>query len=111
VGPEPWLLDFQQQLIAALAPFVAADGTAAAFVPLPDGRPVGPGIVAYVKHFVPDSSGGKYNPHITVGIAGEDVVAKIVAEPFTPTPFKAASAGVYQLGEYGTAQKLLWTSD
>ena len=111
VSPAPWLLDFQQQLIGALAPFLVADGTAAAFVPLPDGRPVGPEIVAYVKRFVPDSSGGKYSPHITVGIAGEDIVRGLVAETFSPVAFRAESAGIYQLGEYGAAQNLLWTSD
>jgi hypothetical protein len=111
VSPEPWLLDFQQQLIGALAPVLVPDGTAAAFQPLPDGRPVGPAIVAYVKDFVTRSSGRNYNPHITVGIAGEDFVGRMAAEPFTPSRFRAASASVYQPGEYGAAQRLLWTSD
>lgn len=111
VSPAPWLVDFQQQLISALEPFSRAEGTAAAFLPLPDGRPVGPEIVSYVGGFVPKSSGRNYNPHITVGIAGEDFVRRMVAEPFIPARFRAASAGVYQLGEYGAAQQLLWKSD
>ena len=110
VRPTPGLLDFQQQLIAALGPLLVKDGTAAAFVPLPDGRPVGPEIVSYVRDFIPKSSGAKFNPHVTIGIANEADVARLVAELFTPLRFRATSVSVYQLGEYGAARRKLWTS-
>ncbi|MBL8201172.1 MAG: 2'-5' RNA ligase family protein [Chromatiales bacterium] len=110
VAPTAGLLDLQQQLIAALTPFLVAEGSAAAFVPLPDGRPVGPEIVGYVRDFVPNSSGRNYNPHVTVGLADEAFVAGMVTGPFTPVRFRVSSASIYQLGEFGAAQRKLWTS-
>lgn len=94
VAPTPGLVDLQQQLITALAPFLVADGTAAAFVPEPDGRPVGTEIVGYVRGFVPNSSGRNYNPHVTVGLASEAFVAGMVTEPFTPVRFRVSSASI-----------------
>jgi hypothetical protein len=64
--------------------------------------------VNYVEKFVPNSSGKKYNPHVTIGVAHEDFVKRLKAEPFETFSFKPAAVAIYQLGNFGTAQKKLW---
>ena len=49
-----------------------------------------------------------YVPHVTVGIANEDFVKRIKAEPYEPFTFKADGVAIYQLGNFGTAAKMLW---
>ncbi len=46
----------------------------------------------------------------TTGLGTREFVDKLKAEPFQSFTFQARAASVYQLGEFGTAQKLLWTS-
>ena len=109
VSPTAWLVECQAQLVDAMAPFLAADGGASAFVPAADGSPVEPEIVGYVRDFVPKQTGRGFNPHVTVGIAGKAGAARLAAEPFTPVSFRAAAVSVYQIGEFGTARRKLWT--
>jgi hypothetical protein len=109
VAPTPVLAGLQEQLIAALAPYVAASGGAGAFVP-EAGGPVNESTVAYVRDFVPQSSGGNYRPHVTVGIGEPAAVAKLVDAPFTPVRFTVKAVSIYQLGNFGTARRLLWSA-
>ena len=44
---------------------------------------------------------------MTVGIASQDYLKKILAEPFDVSTFSPAGASVYQLGNFGTARKKL----
>jgi len=44
---------------------------------------------------------------VTVGIASQDYLKKILAEPFDVSTFSPAGASVYQLGNFGTARKKL----
>jgi hypothetical protein len=46
-------------------------------------------------------------PHVTVGIASQDYLKKMLAEPFDEFTFSPAGASVYQLGNFGTARKKL----
>ena len=108
IKPTAALLRFQQKLIDAIAPFTAADGTAAAFVPRADGGEINEPTVEYVNQFVPKEIGENYNPHVTVGVGKEDFVKMMKAEPFPPFTFKIEGVSVYHLGNYGTAQKKLW---
>jgi hypothetical protein len=108
--PTKDLLRFQQKVIDAVAPFTVEKGTVAAFVPKPDGGAFAPGLVEYVAGFVPKSTGKNYNPHVTVGVGTRRFVDNLKAEPFKSFTFKARAVAVYQLGDFGTAQKLLWTS-
>jgi phosphoserine phosphatase len=110
VKPTDGLLRLQQKLIDAVAPYTADKGTDAAFVPKPDGGAMVAGLVDYVAAFVPKSSGKGYNPHVTVGVGTRAYLDKLKAAPFKSFGFKARSVSVYQLGDFGTAQKLLWTS-
>jgi phosphoglycolate phosphatase-like HAD superfamily hydrolase len=110
VKPTDDLLRFQQRIIEAIAPYTVPTGTDAAFVPKPDGGSMVTGLTDYVSAFVPKSSGSNYNPHVTIGVGTRAYLDRLKAEPFKPFGFKARSVSVYQLGDFGTAQKLLWTS-
>jgi len=109
LAPTRALLDLQQALIKAVAPFVEDDGGPAAFVGAPETATIVP-TAAYVASFVPDHSGDNYNPHVTIGIGHEDFVKTMLAEPFAGFSFGPESAAIYQLGDMGTAQKQLWSS-
>lgn len=110
IEPTKDLLRFQQKVIDAVAPYTVEKGTVAAFVPKPDGGAFAPGLVEYVAGFVPKLTGKNYNPHVSIGVGTRDYLDKLKAEPFKSFTFKARAAAVYQLGDLGTAQKLLWTS-
>ena len=112
IEPTKDLLRFQQKVIDAVAPFTVDKGPAEAFAQRPDGKPIEQlqPMIEYVADFVPKYSGKNYNPHVTIGLGTREFLDKLKAEPFKSFTFKARSVDVYQLGEFGTAQKLLWTS-
>jgi 2'-5' RNA ligase superfamily len=110
IEPTKDLLRLQQKVIDAVAPYTADKGTEAAFAPKPDGGAFAPGLVEYVAGFVPKSSGKNYDPHVSIGVGTREFLDKLKAEPFKSFTFKARAVAVYQLGDFGTAQKLLWTS-
>ena len=105
--PTPELLKLQQDLIAAVAPFTVATGPSAAFVTTPDDPVIDPFLIDYVSTFVPKSSGERFNPHVTTGVASREYLDTMLAEPFEPFTFSPAGAAVYQLGQFGTAAKKL----
>ena len=107
--PSPALLSFQAKIIAALKPFIVV-GTNAAFVQNADGAPIAAGSDSYVNGFIPDHSGAKYNPHVTIGLAHEDFLKALLAKPYKKFTFNAASVSIYHLGDFGTARTKLWTS-
>jgi len=100
----PELMRLHEKIIAAVEPFSVSGGTAAAFV----GDDANSDTIGWVEHFIPDSSGPKYIPHVTLGVAHEDFVKGMKAEPFDAFSFKVAGAAVYHLGNFGTAAKKLW---
>jgi hypothetical protein len=105
--PTPELLKLQQDLIAAVAPFTVETGGSAAFVTTPDEPIIDPALIEYVSAFVPKGSGEHFNPHVTTGVAPREYLDKMLAEPFEPFAFWPAGAAVYQLGQFGTAAKML----
>jgi len=107
--PTPKLLSFQAKIIEALKPFMMT-GTNAAFVQNADGKEITAGTSEYVNAFITEHSGAKYNPHVTIGLAQEAFLKELVAKPFKTFSFKSKSVSIYQLGDFGTAQKKLWTS-
>src|SRR4029077_10367019 len=111
VEPTDDLLRLQQKLIDAVAPFTAETGAAAAFVTTPKDPDINKPTIDYVATFVPKASGKDFNPHVTVGIASQDYLKKMLAEPFDVFTFSPASASVYQLGNFGTARKELKAVD
>jgi hypothetical protein len=107
VEPTEGLHRLQDELIAAVAPFVSKTGTPAAFFSEEDGRDIQEGLIGYVADFVQVAAGAKFNPHVTTGVAPEDTLNAMLAEPFEPFTFSPAGAAVYQLGTFGTARKEL----
>jgi hypothetical protein len=91
----------------AVAPFTEKTGTAAAFVTTPEGPEINQPTIDYVAAFLPEATGKKFNPHVTIGVAPQDYLKKMLAEPFDVFTFSPASASVYQLGNFGTARKEL----
>ena len=107
--PTPKLLGFQSKLIRALKPFIVV-GTDAAFIQNENGAPIAAGSSEYVNGFIPDHSGAKYNPHVTIGLAQESFLKALLAKPYHKFSFKSSSVSVYHLGDFGTARKKLWNS-
>jgi hypothetical protein len=107
--PTPKLLSFQEKIIEALKSYFVK-GTADAFVPNADGTPIAAPSADYVNGFVPEHSGANYNPHVTIGLASESFLKELLAKPFNQFIFKNSSVSIYHLGDFGTAQKKLWTS-
>jgi phosphoglycolate phosphatase-like HAD superfamily hydrolase len=105
----PDILRFQEKVIQALKPYFV-NGTTAAFIQNADGTPVARPTADYVNKFVTEHSGAKYNPHVTIGLAHEDFLKELLAKPYHTYTFKSSSVSIYQLGDFGTAQKKLWSS-
>jgi hypothetical protein len=64
-------------------------------------------LIAYVSAFVSKSSGDHFNPHVTTGAGPRAYLDQMLAEHFEPFTFSPAGAAVYQLGQFGTAEKRL----
>ena len=108
IEPTDDLRRLQQKIIDAVMPFSAKTGTVAAFMSADDGRDIQPDLIDYVENFVSIGSGKKFNPHVTIGVAGSDADLKtILAEPFELFSFSPAGASVFHLGTFGTARKEL----
>ncbi len=97
------MLELQQDIIAAVAPFTVKSGTSAAFVTTPADPVIDQFIIDYVSVFVPTYSGEHYHPHVTTGVAPREYLDKMLAEPFEPFTFSPAGWAVYHLGQFGTA--------
>jgi hypothetical protein len=109
--PPQNVLDAQQQLIDAIAPYTVDSGTAAAFVTTAAEPDINASTIAYVTDFVPKSTGKNYIAHVTCGVASVAFVKQLEAQSFTPFTFSPVAVSVYQLGNFGTARKKLkeWT--
>lgn len=107
IEPTEDLRRLQQRLIDAVASFAAEMGTGEAFAPRPDGGAISQPTVDYVNHFVGLRTGMNYHPHLTVGIGTRGFVDALKAEPFEAFTFRAVSVSLYQVGDYGVAQKKL----
>ena len=82
-------------------------GTPAAFFSSEGGRDIQGALISYVEHFVSNAAGKRFNPHVTIGVATETYLNKMLAEPFPTFTFSPAGASIYQLGSFGTARKEL----
>ncbi len=105
------LMQLHKQSIVLLKPFMVMNGSEKSFVPNPDGKPIKESTVAYVPNFVDQYSYENYVPHISLGVAKTVFLDSVNQTIFKPIPFRAASLSVYQLGDFGTAQKMLWKSE
>jgi phosphoglycolate phosphatase-like HAD superfamily hydrolase len=107
IEPTDDLIRFQQKLIDAVAPFTEKTGTAAAFVTTKEDPEINQPTIDYVADFVPNETGKKFNPHVSIGIASQDYLKKMLDEKFEAFTFSPAGVAVYHLGNLGTARKKL----
>jgi hypothetical protein len=105
--PPQSVLQAQQQLIDAIAPYTVQTGTAAAFATTAAEPDINASTIAYVTAFVPKSTGKNYIAHVTCGVASVAFVKKLESEPFLSFTFSPVAISVYQLGNFGTARKKL----
>ncbi len=111
IEPTADLIRFQTKLIEAVAPSIARTGTAAAFVTTKEDPSINQQTIDYVATFVPERTGGKFNPHVSTGLAPQEFLNKLLEEKFEVFSFSPVGVAVYQLGNFGTARKKLksWT--
>jgi hypothetical protein len=105
--PTPEILKLQADIIAAVKPFTVQTGPIGAFTAPHDDPAYDTALIQYVSTFVPEMSGGNFNPHVSTGVALREYLDKMLAEPFESFTFSPAAAAVYQIGPYGTAAKKL----
>jgi 2'-5' RNA ligase superfamily len=103
ITPSKALLELQAAVIEAVNPFDAGAADESAYVPDPTGTPFDPFLFQYVETFVPEQTGDKYNPHVTIGIAPAVWLEEVESRPFDAFEFGATGLAVYQLGNFGTA--------
>jgi hypothetical protein len=107
IHPTDAFLEYQQALIDAVAPFTVPLGTATAYVTTPEDPDIVQPLIEYVAGFVPNQTGKSFSPHVTIGLAAEEYLKAMLAEPFADFTFSPAGVSVYQLGNYGVAAKKL----
>lgn len=108
IKPTAKLSRLQHLVAKAIEPFKATGGNVMSFSTTKELPKIDGEIVSYVEQFATKSSGEKYKPHVTVGVARADFVKKLEAEPFETFSFAPAGVAIFQLGNFGTAQKQLW---
>ena len=111
IEPTDDLIRYQKKLIDAVALFTVETGTAAAFVTTKEDPEINQPTIDYVTKFVPDGTGKHFNPHVTIGIASQDYLKKMVDEKFESFTFSPVRASVYHLGNFGTAREKLKSWD
>jgi hypothetical protein len=107
IEPTEDLIRFQKKLVDAVAPFTEKTGTAAAFVTTKEDPDINQPTIDYVTNFVPNETGKKFNPHVTIGLASQEFMKTMLDEQFESFTFSPAGASVYHLGDFGTARKKL----
>jgi hypothetical protein len=109
IEPSHELIALQQAAVDAVTPFAKSGGEASAFSPDPTGAPFDPKLFKYVETFVPNQTGQKFNPHVTIGIAPLGWIEAREKETFNSFTFGGKAIAVYQLGNFGTASRRLDT--
>lgn len=107
VERSPALARLHERIVKAVAPFHVAGGDSSAFIRDATGD-INMQTIEWVRNFVPKAAGERYFPHVTVGVAQPDLLKGIANEPFRPFAFGSTHVAIYQLGNFGTAQKRLW---
>jgi len=106
-----FLMRLHEKIIELIQPYTVKNGSQISFIQNPDESPISESTVTYVPEFIDKHSFGNFDPHISLGVAQTKLLDSLAKNVFKPIQFKAASLSVYQLGDHGTAQKLLWKSE
>ena len=107
IKPTRQLHALQQAVVHAVNVYAKSGGDASAFVPDKSGAPFDPLLFKYVETFVPEQTGKKFNPHVTIGVAPLEWLKAEEKKPFEKFAFGAQGIAVYQLGNFGTASRRL----
>ncbi len=107
IEPTEQLHALQQAVIEAVNPYARKGGDESAFIPDKSGTPFDPALFKYVETFVPNQTGEKFNPHVTIGVAPLSWLKELEKRPFEKFTFGAKGIATYQLGNFGTASKRL----
>ncbi len=107
VEPTDELVRYQNKLIDTVAPFTAESGTAEAFATTKEAPDINRPTIDYVTTFVPKETGKNFNPHVSIGLATEDYLKKMLDENFDAFTFSPVGVSIYHLGNFGTARKKL----
>jgi 2'-5' RNA ligase len=107
IEPTEELRSLQSAVIDAVNSYDAGAGDQRAYVPDPTGTPFDSFLFEYVETFVPDQTGEKFNPHVTIGLAPVSWLVEQEDQPFEKFQFRADGIAVYQLGNFGTASRRL----
>jgi hypothetical protein len=107
VEPTPDMIRLQKKLIDTLAPFMAPNGTAAAYATTPSNPDINQGTLDAVATYLAEHTGENYSPHVTIGVGTVGYLDKLLAAPFPSFTFSAIGMSVYQFGNFGTAAKRL----
>jgi len=111
VEKSKFLLKLHEKIIELVQPYTVKNGSQISFIQNPDGSPISESTVTYVPEFIDKHSFENFDPHITLGVAQTKLLDSLAENVFKPIQFKAASLSIYQLGDHGTAQKILWKSE
>jgi hypothetical protein len=107
IEPTDDLIRLQLGMIDAVAPLAVKAGSASAFVTTHEEPEINRATIDYVTTFVPTQVGQNFDPHVTIGLAHEDFLKKMLDERFEDFTFSAIGLAVYQLGNFGTARRKL----
>jgi hypothetical protein len=107
IEPTDDLVRFQKKLVDAVEPYTVKTGTKAAFVTTKQEPDINQPTIDYVQAFVPDATGDKFNPHVTIGLATQAYLKPMLAERFEAFTFSPVGVSVYKLGNLGTAREKL----
>lgn len=111
VEKSKFLLKLHEKIIELVQPYTVKNGSQISFIQNPDGSPISESTVTYVPEFIEKHSFENFDPHITLGVAQTKLLDSLAQHVFKPIQFKAQSLSVFQLGDHGTAQKLLYESE
>jgi hypothetical protein len=98
----------QGKIAQTVEPYSVPSGSADAFAVNRELPNIDESIIDYVD-FIQNASGKNYKPHITVGLAQTFIAKDIESIRFPQRTFRPSAVAIYQLGNFGTAQKELWT--
>jgi hypothetical protein len=107
VRPTRDLIRLQRELIQAVTPFTVKTATAAAFYTTLQEPDIHPSVIDYIATSMANLSGENFSPHVTIGVGETAFLDAMIAEPFAAFAFSAASASVYQFGDFGAARRQL----
>jgi hypothetical protein len=107
VEPTADMIRLQKKLIDALTQFMSPAGSAAAFATTAADPVINEATLNAVATYFSQHTGEHYSPHVTIGVGTVDYLNALLAAPFPTFTFSAVGISVYQLGNFGTAAKLL----